>query len=98
MSSVALAKDDALSVSPSVATINGIVGWRVRLEVHLEKRHGTGAFQDAPRSRERWISRQRPGVRRPSAAFLSPIRILKFVDGRTRQLALFGREVRVESQ
>ncbi len=34
-----------------------------------EKRQGTGALQDASRTREPWHSRQRLGVRRPSAAF-----------------------------
>jgi len=33
------------------------------------KRQGTGALQDASRTREPWPSRQRLGVRRPSAAF-----------------------------
>ena len=32
------------------------------------KRQGTGALPDAPRTREPWCSRQRLGVRRPSAA------------------------------
>jgi hypothetical protein len=33
------------------------------------KRQKTGALQDASRAREPWPSRQRFGVRRPSAAF-----------------------------
>jgi hypothetical protein len=52
------------------------MGWHIKWGLPMlenralaEKRQRTGALQDAPRTREPWNSRQRFGVRRPSAAW-----------------------------
>jgi hypothetical protein len=48
------------------------------------KRQRTGALQDAARTREPWCSRQRFGVRRPSAALERAARALPGVIRRRR--------------